>query len=456
LRLPASFRDPDGWVFARDGELYRQIDRAYQPHYDRLMSSGLYEALVRAELLVPHQEVSIAPERPETCYKVLKPERLRFISYPYEWCFSQLKRQALALLSVQRTALNYGMSLRDATAFNMQFRRGRPALMDTSSFEEYAEGRPWAAYRQFCQHFLAPLFLVRYRHADLGKLGRIYLDGVPLDLASRLLPLRARLRPAVLAHIVAHAALQKGYARRKDVRLRPMSKRAILGLLDNLEAAVARLNWRPKETAWSGYYEHTNYSAEALAQKRAVVAEFLDRLKPSSVWDLGGATGMFSRIASEMGVFTVSLDADPVSVERNYLDAAARRDENLLPLVMDLMNPSAACGWANRERQSLSERGPADAALALALVHHLAIANNVPLGNIAAWLSAACRSLIIEFVPKEDSQVQTMLATRKDIFGGYTQPEFEARFRAHFRILEVRPIAGSLRSLYLMQKRSEE
>jgi ribosomal protein L11 methylase PrmA len=233
-----------------------------------------------------------------------------------------------------------------------------------------------------------------------------------------------------------------------------MSKRAVLGLLDHLEAAVARLNWRPKETAWSGYYEQTNYSAEALAQKRAIVAEFLDRLKPSSVWDLGGSTGMFSRIASEKGAFTVSLDADPVSIEKNYLDAVARRDERLLPLVMDLMNPSTACGWANQERLSLSERGPADTALALALVHHLAIANNVPLGNIAAWLSVTCRSLIIEFVPKEDSQVQTLLATRKDIFGDYAQPEFEARFRAHFRILDVRPIAGSLRSLYLMQKGS--
>ncbi|MGO8702582.1 MAG: SAM-dependent methyltransferase [Candidatus Brocadiia bacterium] len=456
MRLPASFRDPDGWVFTRDGELYRQIDRAYQPNYDRLMGSGLYEALVRADLLVPHEEVPVAPERPETCYKVLKPERLRFISYPYEWCFSQLKHQALALLSVQKTALEHGMSLRDATAFNMQFRRGRPALMDTSSFEEYAEGRPWPAYRQFCQHFLAPLLLVRYRHADLGRLTRIHLDGVPLDLASRLLPLRARLRPGVLAHVVAHAALQKSYARRKGVRLGAMSRRAMLALVDNLESAVARLNWRPKETAWSGYYEHTNYSAEALAQKRAIVEEFLDRLKPATVWDLGGATGLFSRIASGKGVFTVSLDADPVSIERSYLDAVAQRDENLLPLVMDLMNPSAACGWANRERQSLSERGPADAALALALVHHLAIANNVPLGNVAAWLGDTCRSLVIEFVPKEDSQVQTLLATRKDIFGGYTQAGFEAQFRAHFRIVEARPIAGSLRTLYLMQKGSEK
>jgi hypothetical protein len=455
LRLPASFRDPDGWVFARDGQLYRQIDRAYQPHYDRLMS-GLYEALVRAGLLVPHEEVSVAPERPESCYKVLKPERLAFISYPYEWCFSQLKHQALALLRIQKMALDHGMSLRDATAFNMQFRGGRPVLIDTSSFEICVEGRPWPAYRQFCQHFLAPLLLVRYRHAGLGQLGRIYLDGVPLDLASRLLPLRARMRPAVFAHIVLHAAWQKGYARRQDVRLRSMSRRAILGLLDNLESAVARLDWRPKETAWSGYYEHTNYTAEALAQKRAIVAEFLGRLKPSSVWDLGGSTGMFSRIASEQGAFTVSLDADPVSIEKNYLDAVSRRDERVLPLVMDLMNPSAACGWANQERQSLSERGPADAALALALVHHLSIANNVPLGYVAAWMSSICRSLIVEFIPKEDSQVQTLLATRKDIFGDYTQPEFEARFREHFRILDIRPIAGSRRSLYLMQKGSEK
>ena len=187
-----SFRDPSGFVYERDGVLYRRVHRSYAAHYDRLMDSGLYAALVGDGLLVPHEEVGPRGGEQDP-YATLRPERVAFVSYPYEWCFSQLKDAALTTLRIQERALGFDMTLKDASAYNIQFHRGRPVLIDTLSFECYEEGVPWVGYRQLCQHFLAPLALMAHRDVRLGGLLRLHLDGIPLDLASTLLPARTRL-----------------------------------------------------------------------------------------------------------------------------------------------------------------------------------------------------------------------------------------------------------------------
>ncbi|MCL4823372.1 MAG: hypothetical protein KJZ57_04050, partial [Anaerolineales bacterium] len=203
--LAASFRDPGGFLFSRGGILYRQVNRAGADDYTRFMESGLYEKLVKAGLLIPHAEVDEPPAEAALSFKILRPERAPFISYPYEWSFSQLKDAALATLSIQKRALKLGMSLKDASAYNIQFIHGRPMLIDTLSFEVYREGRPWDAYRQFCQHFLAPLALMSRVDVRLGQLLRVHIDGLPLDLASRLLPASTRLDFGLLTHIHIHA-----------------------------------------------------------------------------------------------------------------------------------------------------------------------------------------------------------------------------------------------------------
>ena len=210
-RLASSFRDPSGFIFTRLDQIYRQVNSAYRSHYDLLMSSGLYRDLVDSGSLVSHEEVDFESAGPDA-YKVLRPELVPFISYPYEWSFSQLKDAALLTLDIQKKAMSHGMTLKDASAYNIQFHRGRPTLIDVLSFETYVEGEPWVAYKQFCQHFLAPLALMSYRHADLGQLARVHLDGVPLDLARALLPFRARLRPGILVHIHMRAGLHGKYA----------------------------------------------------------------------------------------------------------------------------------------------------------------------------------------------------------------------------------------------------
>lgn len=449
--VAGSFRDPSGFLFLRDGILYRQINVGYRQAYDRLMGSGLYEALARENLLVPHQEVAVTEAAGRNAYKVIRPQRLPFISYPYEWCFGQLKAAALATLRVHEIALRHGMILKDASAYNIQFHGGRAIFIDTLSFEDYREGKPWVAYRQFCRHFLAPLALQRYRDAGLGRLLQVYLDGVPLALAARLLPRRTLMRLPLLLHLHLQARAEEKLGRRGRVRASGrVSRRGLQGIVDNLRAGVEALELKLRLGGWGDYYERTNYSQEAWREKGSLVERFLDRLSPDTVWDLGANTGFFSRMAAKRARLTVAFDADPEAVEVSYRRSVADSETGLLPLVVDLTNPSPGLGWEGEERAALPRRGRPDAVLALALVHHLAIGNNLPLDRIARYFAGLGGHLIVEFVPKSDSQVERMLATREDIFADYSREGFESAFRRHFDIRDSRAIRESERRLYLM------
>jgi ribosomal protein L11 methylase PrmA len=454
-RLASSFRDPSGFLFTHDGRLYRQVNRVYADDFRLLNDSGLCKTLTEKGLLVPHREAPLALARTADAIAVLEPGPIPFISYPYEWCFTQLKDAALATLRIQSLALERGMVLKDASAYNVQFHQARPVFIDTLSFAAYREGEPWVAYRQFCQHFLAPLALMARCDVRLGALLREHIDGVPLDLAARLLPWRTRLQPALLMHIHAHAASQKKHADRGgSARAVNVSRRAMEGLVDNLRQAVQRLHWRAGATEWGDYYSDTNYSDAALEHKKTLVAAFLDGTDEGIVWDLGANNGLFSRLAVERGRLVIAADVDPVAVELNWQACRQGQQPLMLPLLADLSNPSPALGWAHAERMSLLQRGPADTVMALALVHHLAISNNVPLPVLASFFAAAGRHLIVEFVPKADSQVQRLLATRADIFPDYHLEGFRAAFGEHFAIVKEAPIADTERTLLLMRRKN--
>jgi len=456
ISLGASFRDPSGFLFTREGVLYRQVNQVYADDYIRLMESGLYAKLVKAGLLVPHTESDTQPADEKRSFKVLCPERVPFISYPYEWSFGQLKDAALATLSIQKRALKSGMSLKDASVYNIQFHKGKPMLIDTLSFESYEEGEPWVAYRQFCQHFLAPLALMVYRDVRLNQLLRVYIDGVPLDLASQLLPGRTRLNLGLSTHIHLHAIAQKRY---EDVLVtearggRKMSKDALLGLIESLLDTIRKLEWKPAGTEWADYYSANNYTDFAFEHKKVLVGDWLLKIAPKILWDLGANSGIFSRIAVESGAYVISSDIDPGAVEMNYRQVKERNEQNLLPLVLDLTNPSPSIGWQNRERDSFLQRGPVDAVLALALVHHLAITNNVPMELLAEFFAGCGEWLIIEFVPKSDSQVQKLLRNREDIFSEYTRTGFESAFTQWYTIQESSAVRDSERWLYLMYRK---
>ncbi len=454
--VPGSFRDPSGFLFYKNGEIYRQVNISYKENYDLLMSSGLYESLINANLLIPHIEIDAKNKLSGKAYKVIQPKFIPFVSYPYEWSFSQLKHAALTTLEIQKKSLLFGMSLKDSSAYNIQFRKGRPVLIDSLSFEKYREMEPWVAYRQFCQHFLAPLVLMSYRDIRLNQLLRIYIDGVPLDLASSLLPFSTRFKFSLLSHIHLHSKSQKHFAKKTIKKAdRKVTKLALLGIIDSLESTIKKLKWNPKGTEWADYYDDINYSSEALEHKLKVVAEFLEQVNPKNVWDLGSNLGMFSRIAAEKGIDVISFDIDPAAVEKNHLECVTKKEEKILPLIIDLTNPSPGIGWENREIMSLLDRGPVELAFALALVHHLAISNNLPLNRIASFLCGICSWLVIEFIPKNDSQVKRLLATREDIFSNYTQKMFELEFKKFFTIKNSIKVKDSKRTLYLMKRKNK-
>ncbi|HKG94836.1 MAG TPA: hypothetical protein VKA84_23175 [Gemmatimonadaceae bacterium] len=452
----ASYRDAAGFVFRRDGVLYRQVNDSFRDAYDAVEGSGLYAELAEAGLLVAHREADVAlAARPDDAYRVLRPDVVEYISYPYEWCFSELKDAALLTLEVQLRALTRGLVLRDASAYNVQFVGARPVFIDTLSFAPLAEGQPWYAYRQFCEHFLAPLALMSRRDVRLGALHGLFPDGVPLDMASSVLGARAMLRLGLALHVRAHATAQKRFAGAAldSVRARRMSPRQLRQLAEHLRSTVEGLTWSPGGTVWADYEQAHNYSGTALSAKAAAVREALAGLRPRLTFDLGANTGTFSRIAADLGSHVVALDGDPGAVELLYCRLRPTGERRILPLVVDLRNPSPASGWGHRERSSLAERGPADAILALALVHHLTLGGTVPLPRVAEYFALLGRAALVEFVPMDDPQARRLVAHRPEVPHGYSQGDFERAFGAHFEVAQRRALPESGRVLYTLVAR---
>lgn len=455
----SSFRDPSGTVFWSGGSVFRQINLSYKNNYDHFVDSGLYKKLTQSGYMIEHCEVNQPIFTSINHYITIKPELIDFISYPYEWSFSQLKDAALLTLDIQFNAIEYGLTLKDASAYNIQFENGKPILIDTLSFQTYIEGKPWSAYRQFCQHFLGPLALMAKLHVNFSQLFRVFIDGVPLDMTSRLLPATTWLHWGLASHLHLHAKAQKAFADTRQASqinlpssLAILSRKGLIGLVSSLRRTVEKLQWQPFNTEWGDYYRATNYTDSAFEEKRKIVQIFLKTAMPKRVWDMGANKGVFSRIASEMQIPTVAFDIDPAAVESNYRQVRTHNETSLLPLLLDLTNPSPSIGWSNNERHSLISRGPVDCIMALALIHHLAISNNIPLKMIAQFFARIGNWLIIEFVPKTDRHAQRLLRSREDIFSEYDQASFEQVFSIHFNIHKKINISGSERTLYLMRK----
>lgn len=449
----SSFRDPAGFIFSDEqGIVHRHVNEAAAEDLALLHTSGLYDELVRKKFLVPHEQLP-ATKTPKDAHAILRPQQIPFVSYPFEWSFSQLKDAALLTLRIQQTALKHGMSLKDASAYNVQFVGSQPVFIDTLSFETYQDGMYWKAYRQFCQHFLAPLALMSATDVNLSQLLRVHLDGIPLGLAAKLLPRRLRWRPGLAMHLFLHARAQRAKASDHRKQQRTIPRPQLQAIIDSLVRTVSGLRPPHSTTEWGDYYSQTNYTVDAADQKAADVRAFVKPLKPKTAIDFGGNNGRYSRIFNELGATTLCTDIDPNAVEANYRHAREQKETAMLPLLVDLTNPGGGLGWANTERSPIHQRFQTDVAMALAIIHHLAISNNLPLERIAAYFSQFAPYLVIEFVPKRDSQVQKLLATREDIFPDYHEEGFEAAFGMHYELVKSKKIKGTERTLYLLKRR---
>ena len=449
-RHPASYRDPAGFVWIMNGQVYRQVNQSYASDYDLFASSGLYQELVNKKQLIAHSEINENLTGTKEWYKTLLPQTINFISYPYEWSFAQLKDAALLTLAITKSSIERGMILKDATPYNIQFIEGKPVLIDTLSFTKYDPTKPWIAYRQFCETFLYPLFLEKYNKLIVHQTFSAWPDGIPANETATIFPSRARFNPAAWLHIYLQTMVGKNKNQNKTDS--GFDKGKMLNLLQHLESTIKGLKApASRKTVWSNYYDETILGKDYLKAKEQLFSEYSADWTGKKVLDLGANDGYFSRILAENAAMVVSADSDDRCIQSLY----QARNKKILPLILDISNPSPAAGFFNKERKAFHDRINVDAVAALALIHHLAIGRNIPLDMLADYFNKIAPDLIIEFVPKDDPKVQELLKNREDIFNNYTAEFFEKEFSLYFEITKTATIPGTSRRLYRMKRKNQ-
>ena len=451
-----SFNDPAGFIFERQGIFYRQVGSDYATHYDFLMSSGLYGMLVDKNLLLPHEEIKENFGGSGNWYKILLPRQIKFVSYPYEWCFDQLKDAALTTLQILKLSVSTGLILKDASPFNIQFLAGRPISIDTLSFEKYDSTKPWVAYRQFCQTFLYPLLLGHYLGVDAQKWLLVYPNGITSKMTSNLLPAKSRFSLNALLHVFLHNGIGRHPTGQQERKI-SFSRTKMDRLIDHLEAAISRLSYRQKSPSiWQDYYEQYPPTGMYLSDKLQVFSQFICDIKGSLVLDLGCNLGYFSRILAAENNLVIAADTDSPCINALYLSLKKEKNSNIIPCCIDLSNPSPAGGVESIQRQSFGERAKADLVCALALVHHIVLGANIPMYNFARLLADLSKDhLIVEFVGIEDEKAALLISRKSTYHQPYTADFFENQFLQFFDIIRKQTVLGTVRIMYKMKKKQQ-
>jgi hypothetical protein len=437
---PGSFRDRDSRIFYDSGDVFRLLSQDGLQDWRALASSELYSRFSENGHLVATELVGDEVSTQNGWAGVLTHERVPFVSYPYEWTFSMLKDAALLELDLVLAGLREGLILKDASPYNVQWQGAHPVFIDIGSFERLRPGEPWAGYRQFCMLYLYPLLLHAYRGVPFQGLLRGSLEGIEPAVARRFFSFRDLLRRGVLSHVVLHKRLEQRHGQeagqvRRELEAAGFGTELIRASVSRLRKLVSRLEPQRAESTWSGYGCCNSYSKEEAARKADVVGAVARALEPELVWDLGCNDGRYSRIAAEHARYTLAVDADQTTVERLYRELRSEGQRSILPLVMDVADPSPALGWQNLERKTLTERGTPDLTLCLALVHHLVITRNIPLASFLGWLRGLDSALVIEFPHEDDPMVRVLLeAKRPGTHDDYRRETFEEKLHEVFAV----------------------
>lgn len=459
-REAGSFRDPAGTIYHLNGRVFRTVNAVAAEDFTFSAEHKTVKQLESDGRLVASQLVddpALRSKFPE-CEFLIEHERIPYISYPYEWSFQLLKRAAIAHLDIQMELLEVGLNLSDATAYNMQWNKGKPVFIDRLSIRKYRDGEYWEGHRQFCEQFLNPLLLRSLFGISHNSWYRGEMEGIrAVDLAP-LLSWRHKLSYRTFAHVVLQAKFQKqgiGMKKEKlsDLKRKSFSKNAFLFMLRSLRKWIAKLE--PSDqgySVWGDYAENTTYNDEETNKKRAFVAEFCSQVKPDVLWDMGCNTGDYSELALQNGAKSVvGFDFDDVALDRAFT-RLSENGHDFLPLRLDAANPSPAQGWRQTERKGFDDRLNADAVIALAFEHHLAIGKNTGLEAAIDWLMSLAPKGIIEFVPKTDPTVQKMMALRDDIFVDYDEGSFVNLIEARGTITKTSHVSESGRFLCAYQR----
>lgn len=450
---PASYRDPAGHVYVIGSRVYRSVLPPGVPQYTAARDSGFLEAATSKGRLIEGREVpsSVLGGQAPDAVHVLEHPRLDFISYPYCWSFYGLQAAGLLTLDLHLDALDHGLTLTDASAYNVQFQGPRPIFIDYLSFLPYVEGQVWLGYRQFCEHFLNPLLLTAKTGVPFQPWFRGTLDGMTSADLSGLLPLKAKLNPLVAMHVSVQARMQRAVTakRTRAAQKVRLSRSGLMNTLRSMRGLVETLSPPASQVSpWQRYEQTAHYTAEERQAKARFVGEAVRAAAARTVWDLGCNSGEYSEIALAHGATAViGFEPDPGAVNAAF-KRAATKGLNFLPLAMDLTNPSPSLGWREQERKGLRERRNADLVLCLALLHHLVLGRNLPLDQVLDWLVELAPNGVVEFVPKEDPMAAQLMVWKPSVGLGYDRETFTSLLRARARIEREAVVTGSGRVLF--------
>ena len=462
-----SFRDATNQIFYHDGEVFRSLSAEGIAHWHQLRQTMFFKRLMESGAVIGTEtetRPSIAALVSGHWAGVLRHERVPFISYPYEWTFGMLKDAALLHLDVLAQALENGWTLKDGTAYNVQWRGQRPVFIDVSSFEPYQSGNSWFGYRQFCMMFIIPLLLKAHRDIQLASLCRSNLEGIDPQEALKFISLRDIFRPGVFTHLYLHAHLQ-ARAKRADARTPApiaspkkwpirQTREMTLRMVQSIRRMVEKLERKGGDTVWSTYEKTHSYDDISLAEKTGFIEKHVRSRRWSLAYDLGSNTGTFSRLCGEHADHVIAVDEDELAVDTLYRRLKGERPGSITPLVMQLGNASPNQGWRGRERKSFDGRGKPDLILCLALIHHMVISANIPMEDFLQWICSFDAAVILEFVSPEDEMTLRLLRNRKNAYPDYTQVRFEAIAGSMFEIIDSAPLKDGRRRIYFLQPRN--
>ena len=459
---PGSYRDRDGRVFYDEsGRVLRGLSARAWTQWLSLENSVCFQRFMAEGRVARTERHTEWPTGDSEWAGVLHHERVPFVSYPYEWSFGMLKDAAQLHLNLLTEALAENLTLKDGTAYNVQFRGVKPLFIDVASVETLMPDRPWSGYRQFCQTMLYPLMLQAYKSVPFHPWLRGCLDGITPQECWNLMSFRDFFRRGVRNHVWLHAWLQSSRSINENHTPRSLGqsgfqKEMLAANFRNLTHVVSGLEWKAVRSNWSEYDHHHNYTADDRQQKEAFVRRCVASRPWSLAWDIGCNIGTFSRIAAENSQQVVALDADHLCVERFYQSLKSEpngQGGRILPLVSNLADQVAGLGWRGRERSSLLQRGQPDLVLSLALIHHLVIGCGIPLTELMEWLSELQSHLVIEFVDREDSMASQLLLRRGGECPDYTRVHFERELHRLFEVSDTLSLSQGLRTLYFARSR---
>ncbi|KAA3623006.1 MAG: class I SAM-dependent methyltransferase [Flavobacterium sp.] len=451
----ASFRDPSGYMFHDEGVLRRAINPIYFQQYNSLKDSGFFDNLIQKKLLIKHEETTVSEEK-----IIITPEPIPFITNPYEWSFEQYKHAALLTLQIQKYALSKGFILKDASAYNVTFHKGKPIFIDTLSFDFYEEGTPWRAFKQFIMHFFGPLVLAHYHGAEILKMMQTHIDGIPLKLIASLLPKKSKFSSTLYTNIHLLAKLESKHSDdyKAETKIAKLSRKAQNNMLENLFNYIRKMELK-EASEWGDYYDKTNYNTDSFKAKKELIKAWVEPLAPQKLIDVGGNDGTFARTVLNAVPHVIVTDIDSNAVAHNYKQARENKEENMLAFVCDVLQPAPGIGFNNTERESLIERlqnyAP-DVTMALALIHHITLSGNVPFEKSAEFFAKFSEQLIIEFPKREDSWVESLLVRKREFinhFDFYNEAEFEKGYTKYYSLEKKEQIKGTQRLLYLLKRR---